>query len=249
MDEGDAASVNTSRPSCLPGCVSTGRNAGRRRLSPARWCAADHGRLPRENLPRESLPRESPPREKSWADAAAPPPPDTVTAPVRANGSNAADQVANPARRPTTTTPPARPVPSPPRRLRRPLGPVQRAAFLTAAVHAARARVRSTRNGARLTWAWTRLACTQLRPEPGERLTDWLARCLQQLGDLVFAGEDAEAAWHAWNVERRCAGLGRLYRDQRFDALAACPRCQRISTLAGRSVCQQCSAADRLVRT
>jgi hypothetical protein len=93
------------------------------------------------------------------------------------------------------------------------------------------------------------LAYAQLRPEPDERLTDWMARCVRQLGGLVFASEDQEAAWHAWDVEQRCAGLGRLYRDQRFDALVSCPRCHCVSTAAGRTVCQQCSAADRLVRT
>ena len=89
----------------------------------------------------------------------------------------------------------------------------------------------------------------QLKPEPHERLADWTARCVQQLGDLVFAVEDQEAAWHAWNVEQRFAGLGRLYRDQRFDALVSCPRCHRVSTVTGSTVCKQCSATDRLVRT
>jgi hypothetical protein len=75
-----------------------------------------------------------------------------------------------------------------------------------------------------------------------------LGRALTQVGYRVFALEDAEAAWHAWDVEPRYAGLGRLYRDQRFDALVDCPRCHRVSTVAGSSVCKQCSAADRLVR-
>ena len=79
------------------------------------------------------------------------------------------------------------------------------------------------------------------------RLTDWMARGLQQLGDLVFASKDQEAAWHAWDVERRCAGLGRLYRDPRFDALVSCPGCDRISTVADGTVCPQCSATDHLV--
>jgi hypothetical protein len=102
---------------------------------------------------------------------------------------------------------------------------------------------------ARLAWAWIRLAYVHLKPERHERLADWTARCVQQLGDLVFAVKDAEAAWHAWEVEPRYAGLGRLYRDQRFDGLVSCPRCHRVSTVAGSAVCKQCSAADRLVRT
>ena len=79
------------------------------------------------------------------------------------------------------------------------------------------------------------------------RLTDWIARCLALVGDLVFASKDQEAAWHAWDVERRYAGLSRIYRDPRFDALVSCPRCHSISTVADGTVCQQCSATDRLV--
>src|SRR6201996_4636996 len=36
MDKGDAASVNAGRPSRLPGCVSTGERAGRRKSSSLR---------------------------------------------------------------------------------------------------------------------------------------------------------------------------------------------------------------------
>jgi hypothetical protein len=149
--------------------------------------------------------------------------------------------------------PPARQAARPPSQGPRPLGRVRRSAVLAAAARdslaAAIAQADTAWAGARLAWTWIRLAYAQLRPEPHERLADWTARCVQQLGDLVFAVEDQEAAWHAWDVEHRYAGLGRLYRDQRFDALVSCPRCHRVSTDAGRTVCKQCSAADRLVRT
>jgi uncharacterized paraquat-inducible protein A len=116
-----------------------------------------------------------------------------------------------------------------------------------ARIRSVQAWVRSAHARVRLAAAWIRLACNQLRPEPDERLTDWVARCVQQLGDLVFAREDQEASWHAWDVERRDAGLGRRYRDQRFQALVPCPRCHRVSTVADGAVCPQCSAADRLI--
>ena len=161
-------------------------------------------------------------RERGWASAALPAPPNPSIAWIQ----------------PDTRTPPAPPDPSTAR--------VQPEAW--ARTRLAWARIQLAWARTQLAWAWIRLACTRLKPEPHERLADWPARCVRQLGDVVFAGEDAEAAWHAWNVEPRYAGLGRLYRDQRFDALVACPRCHRISTVAGRTVCQQCSAADRLVR-
>jgi hypothetical protein len=116
-----------------------------------------------------------------------------------------------------------------------------------ARVRSAHAGVRSTEGGVRLAGAWIRLACTQLKPGPDERLTGWMARCVQQLGDLMFASEDQEATWHAWDVERRDAGLGRRYRDRRFQALVPCPRCHRVSTVADGAVCKQCTAADRLI--
>jgi hypothetical protein len=116
-----------------------------------------------------------------------------------------------------------------------------------AAVRSARAAVRPAAASVRLAGAWIRLACAQLKPGPGERLTEWMARCVEQLGDLVFASKDQEAGWHAWDVERRDAGLGRRYRDRRFQALVPCPRCHRVSTAANGGVCTQCSAADRLI--
>lgn len=247
MDKGDAASVNPGRTSHLPGCVSTGGSAGRRKSSSLRWCAADQGRPVRE--------RER--SERSWAGAARLAQPDTITARVGADESSPADQadrVDHVTRTAHAAEPPASQAAA---RLSsqgpRPLGPVRRSAVLAAAARdslaAAIAQADTARAGARLAWTWIRSAYAQLKPESHERLADWTARCVQQLGDLVFAVEDQEAAWHAWDVEQRFAGLGRLYRDQRFDALVSCPRCHRVSTVTGSTVCKQCSATDRLVRT
>ena len=259
IDKGDAASVNPNRTSHLPGCVSEGGSAGRRNPSSVRWCTADQGRAV---------------RERSWASAATPVQSDTITAPAGADGPDAAGPGDNPARDDDTATTPAgqgRP-PLGPVKVKRPTGPVGRSEDLATAVrdrlarviaqvHRARARVRSAHAavrstqagvrsaeaGVRLAGAWIRLACTQLKPERDERLTDWIARCIRQLGDLVFAREDQEATWHAWDVERRDAGLGRRYRDRRFQALVPCPRCHRVSTVADGADCPQCSAADRLI--
>jgi hypothetical protein len=75
----------------------------------------------------------------------------------------------------------------------------------------------------------------------------WVSGYLAQAGDMVFARTDAEASWHAWDMERRHAGLGRCYRDPRFDTLVSCLRCHDISTTTGRPVCGPCSAAEHLI--
>jgi hypothetical protein len=36
---------------------------------------------------------------------------------------------------------------------------------------------------------------------------------------------DTEAYWWGWQVAKARGGLGRRYRDTRFDTLAACARC------------------------
>jgi hypothetical protein len=99
----------------------------------------------------------------------------------------------------------------------------------------------------RLAGAWVRQDRARLLAGPDERLTGWMSVCLALTGDLVFASKDAEASWRAWDMERRDAGLGRVYRDPRFDTLVSCPRCHSVSTVAGGSVCQQCSATEPLV--
>lgn len=100
---------------------------------------------------------------------------------------------------------------------------------------------------ARLAGAWVRQDRARLLAGPDERLTGWMSVCLAIAGDLVFASKDTEASWHAWDMERRHAGLGRAYRDPRFDTLVSCPRCHNVSTVADGSACRQCSAAERLV--
>jgi len=63
----------------------------------------------------------------------------------------------------------------------------------------------------------------------------WLAAVPRRLGDRLFAMNDTEAYWCDWEIlETRC-GLGRRYRDPRFDTLAECQ-----DTLAE---CQECRGA------
>jgi len=46
---------------------------------------------------------------------------------------------------------------------------------------------------------------------------DRLARFLRRLGDRWFAANDAEAHWREWQITKTSGGLGRRYRDTRFD--------------------------------
>ena len=54
---------------------------------------------------------------------------------------------------------------------------------------------------------------------------DWLAYLLRRWGDRWFAMNDTEAHWWGWQITKTLGGLGRRYRDIRFDRLAACLRC------------------------
>jgi hypothetical protein len=124
-------------------------------------------------------------------------------------------------------------------------GPVRWPADLAVAIRSGLDQVLAR---ADVTWVQIRSAYAQLAAEPDEPPANWMGHCLTRVGNLLFAGKDQEAGWHAWSVERRGAGLGRAYRDPRFDTLASCPRGHRVSTVADGTACQQCSAAERLVR-
>jgi hypothetical protein len=63
-------------------------------------------------------------------------------------------------------------------------------------------------------------------PPPGNRgwaafglVVGWLAYFLRRLGDRQFAVTDTEAFWWGWQITKTAGGLGRRYRDTRFDAL------------------------------
>jgi hypothetical protein len=54
---------------------------------------------------------------------------------------------------------------------------------------------------------------------------DWLAYLLRRWGDRWFAMNDTEAYWRGWQITKTHGGLGRRYRDIRYDTLAACAQC------------------------
>jgi hypothetical protein len=53
--------------------------------------------------------------------------------------------------------------------------------------------------------------------------TAWLIGLPRRAGRRLFAINDAEACWRAWQVTENLGGLGRRYRDARFATLAADP--------------------------
>ena len=67
--------------------------------------------------------------------------------------------------------------------------------------------------------------CTAGFPHKGQRDTSgrpapirWLGMVIEAVGNLVFGADDRFAAQHGWQITARHGGLGRSYRDPRFDA-------------------------------
>jgi hypothetical protein len=55
----------------------------------------------------------------------------------------------------------------------------------------------------------------------------WLIGLPRRAGARLFARNDEEAGWHGWQVTETWGGLGRQYRDPRFDALRLDPTIRR----------------------
>jgi hypothetical protein len=72
----------------------------------------------------------------------------------------------------------------------------------------------------------------------------WLATLPRRLGDRLFQGNDAEAYQWDWQITRTHAGLGRCYRDPRFDKLAECSWCLGAG-VADSKTCLLCEGTGR----
>jgi hypothetical protein len=72
-----------------------------------------------------------------------------------------------------------------------------------------------------------------------------LAALPRQLGDQLFARNDAEAYMWGWQITRIHGGVGRRYRDPWFDTLAECGRCRGVGT-AGGAPCLPCAGTGRV---
>lgn len=76
-------------------------------------------------------------------------------------------------------------------------------------------------------------------------LLSWLAFVPRRLGDHLFTVNDNEAYWRGWQIAKVHGGLGRRYRDPRFDTLAQCSRCRGAAASAGPQ-CVPCLGTGRI---
>jgi hypothetical protein len=74
---------------------------------------------------------------------------------------------------------------------------------------------------------------------------DWVAFFIRRWGDRWFAANDAEAYWRGWQITKTWGGLGRRYRDLRFDTLAACAQCAGAGIWAD-APCGPCLGTGRI---
>lgn len=79
------------------------------------------------------------------------------------------------------------------------------------------------------------------------RLVAWLRVRSARLGERVFEADDAAARQLGWQVTPSYAGLGRRYRDPRFDSLAACPRCGGRGGTGRGDRCLACAGTGRII--
>jgi len=73
-----------------------------------------------------------------------------------------------------------------------------------------------------------------------------LARWMRATGDRLFGKDDALARDNGWTIEVRRGGLGRTYRDPRFDRLSRCPECGGSGRGALDLRCGLCAGAGRI---
>ena len=76
-------------------------------------------------------------------------------------------------------------------------------------------------------------------------LVAWMARLLNDFGHRLFADADATARQHGWQVTQLSGGLGRRYRDPRFDSLVRCPSCLGMGDVDAVR-CEPCGGTGRL---
>jgi RecJ-like exonuclease len=80
-----------------------------------------------------------------------------------------------------------------------------------------------------------------------QRPATWLRVRLARIGERAFAATDGFACEQGWQITSTHAGLGRRYRDPRFDSLASCSQCRGRGTRAPGSPCPACNGTGRIV--
>jgi hypothetical protein len=74
-----------------------------------------------------------------------------------------------------------------------------------------------------------------------------LKSCLAAIAQQVFAGPDANARRHGWQIAVTHGGFGRRYRDARFDYLVPCIACNGRSRDPCGTTCPACGGTGRIV--
>jgi DnaJ-class molecular chaperone len=67
-----------------------------------------------------------------------------------------------------------------------------------------------------------------------------------RIWDRLFAAGDARARRRGWQVTVQHGGLGRRYRDPRFDLLIRCPECRGAGADRDERPCPRCPGTGRL---
>ena len=70
---------------------------------------------------------------------------------------------------------------------------------------------------------------------------------LSAIAQQVFAGPDADARRHGWQVTVTHGGFGRSYRDARFDYLVPCMACNGRGYNPRGTTCSACHGTGRIV--
>jgi hypothetical protein len=81
----------------------------------------------------------------------------------------------------------------------------------------------------------------------GQIFLSCLAAFPGRLGGRLFVMNDTEAYWRDWQIIKTHGGLGRRYRDPRFDLLAECLKCRGAGSSADLP-CPPCLGTGRTTR-
>jgi DnaJ-class molecular chaperone len=74
-----------------------------------------------------------------------------------------------------------------------------------------------------------------------------LKTCLSGTAQQAFAGSDADARQHGWQITVTHGGFGRRYRDPRFDYLVPCIACNGRGSSPRDSACLACGGTGRVI--
>lgn len=87
-----------------------------------------------------------------------------------------------------------------------------------------------------------------LRARLRKRLGALWADGLRRVGEELFREDDGFARQHGWEITVLRSGLGRCYRDPRFEGLCACTQCHGTGEI-GREPCATCVGTGRVTRS